>query len=250
MKESSEYSFPFDSEEPSPGNFDRVYYAEDFARYIRPFFKSGIFQESLTSLKVIANGDMTVTLKPGRANIDGYRYDNTDDIIIPLSPPDGVLNRIDRIAITWMNEERDIYCTLQEGTFSYDPVPPECRRNADYKDYIVAEIYIKAGTISINQTDITDTREDESICGFATRIGDVGAGGWIYDSKMETLIWNSEFGKGVGYDKETETLMLTGGWGSGVKVDMTAVAEQAAAIVQDSLQEITAEEVEQAFNAS
>lgn len=266
MKEVSEYSFPFDAEETSPGAFDRVYYAEDFARYLRPFFKSGVFQEASTSLQVIANGDMTVTLKPGNMNLDGYRYENTDDIIIQLSPPDGVLNRIDRIAITWMNEERDAYCTLREGEFSYEPVPPECRRNADYKDYVLADIYIQAGAISINQTDITDTRPDESICGYVGGIGGSGsgsggAGNWEYDPETETLLVSG----GVEYDPETETLLISGGveydpeteallisgGGSfdGGSMDVKAIAERAAQIIKDGMEEITEEEVEEMFGS-
>lgn len=166
MAEESERSFPFDADEKD-GKYDREYLADDFARYFRAFISSGVFMKESTNLQVMENGDMTVILKPGQLIIDGYRYDNTDDIIIMIDPADGVLNRIDRISGTWSKEDKDIHYTLQKGTPSYEPVPPECRRNEDTKDYVFADVYIKAGAISILQKDITDQRLNSEICGVA-----------------------------------------------------------------------------------
>ena len=59
-------------------NDDRVYYAEDFARHLKKYFTNGIFNNEL---KVIANNDMTITIQEGDANIEGYRYTNTGDLI-------------------------------------------------------------------------------------------------------------------------------------------------------------------------
>ncbi len=166
MAENSEYSFPFDSEEVN-GKPDREYLADDFAEYFRAFISSGTFMKESTNLQVIANGDMTVTLKPGRMIIEGYRYSNGADILIPLSPADGVMNRIDRVSATWSAWDRDIHYTIQRGTPAYRPVPPAPRRNAEYKDYVVADIYVAAGAISIRQADITDQRLNSEICGLA-----------------------------------------------------------------------------------
>lgn len=166
MAENSEYSFPFDSEEVN-GEPDREYLADDFAEYFRAFISSGTFMKESTNLQVIANGDMTVTLKPGRMIIEGYRYSNGADILIPLSPADGVMNRIDRVSATWSAWDRDIHYTIQKGTPAYRPVPPVPRRNAEYKDYVVADIYVAAGAISIRQEDITDRRLDSDVCGLA-----------------------------------------------------------------------------------
>lgn len=168
MAENSEKSFPFDAD-PLPGSGlpDRSYLAEDWARYFRAFISSGTFLTEPTNLQVITNGDMTVTLKIGSMIIDGYRYDNVEDIIIPVEPADGVLNRIDRVAITWSATDRDIHYTLQKGNMSYDPVAPECRRSEEYKDYVVADIMVNAGIINISQTNIIDQRFNSEVCGLA-----------------------------------------------------------------------------------
>lgn len=167
MGEISEKAFPFDSEQDHLGNYDREYFADDFARYFRAFISSGLFMENTDSLQIIANDDMTVTLRPGNLIINGYRYENTNDIVIPIEPADGVMNRIDRIAITWIKEERDIHKTVQKGVSSYLPIAPECRRTEEYKDYVLADIYIPAGAIKVTQDHITDQRLNSEVCGLA-----------------------------------------------------------------------------------
>lgn len=172
MAEEIEKSFPFDTDEID-GEYDRTYLAEDFARYFSAFITSGVFMKESTNLQVTANGDMTVTLKPGKLIIDGYRYDSLDDIIIRLEPADGVLNRIDRISATWSKEDRDIHYTLQKGDSSYEPVPPECRRDDDIKDYVFADVYVKVGAVSISQADITDQRLNTEVCGIANPFNEI-----------------------------------------------------------------------------
>ena len=166
MENNVEKSFPFDAVEVN-GKYDREYLADDFARYFRAFISSGTFMKESTNLQVMANGDMTVTLRQGKMMIDGYRYESLQDIVIPISPADGLLDRIDRIAITWSRKDRDMHYTLREGDFSYKPIPPECRRSAEYRDYVVADIYVAANRISITQSAITDQRLNRSVCGLA-----------------------------------------------------------------------------------
>lgn len=172
MAQETEKSFPFDAVETESG-YDKEYVADDFARYFRAFISSGIFMKEPTNLQVIANGDMTVTLKPGKMIIEGYRYDNTADIIIDIDPADGVLGRIDRVSATWSQEDRDIHYTLQKGTPSYTPIAPECRRSEEYKDYVVADIYVAAGAIKIQKQNITDQRLNSDVCGLATPFTDL-----------------------------------------------------------------------------
>ncbi len=166
MAEIGEKSFPFDSKVIN-GIHDRTFVAEDFARYFRVFISSGVFMNKTDNLQIFANGDMTVTLKPGGLMINGYRYEVEREIIVQLEPADGVLNRIDRISATWSKEDRDIHYTLQRGVSSYEPEPPVCRRTADYKDYVLADIYVKAGVILIKQSDITDQRLNSTVCGLS-----------------------------------------------------------------------------------
>lgn len=166
MAEQTEKSFPWDAEEIN-GEYDRRYLAEDFTRYFRAFISSGTFMKESTNLQVMSNGDMTVTLMPGSMIIEGTRYDNTKDLVFELTPADGVLNRIDRIAIVYDKQQRDIHAEILEGEPSYKPVPKSIRRTEEYKDYITADIYVAAGVVSIQQEDITDQRLNSEVCGIA-----------------------------------------------------------------------------------
>lgn len=176
MAEQSEKSFPWDADEIG-GEYDRTYYAEDWMRYFRAFISSGTFMREPTNLQIIANGDMTVTLKKGAMIIDGARYDNEDDIIITLDPADGVLSRIDRITITWDKQVKEIHYVVRKGDYSYNPLPAECRRSAEYKDYAVADVMVRAGAIKIIQTDITDQRLNSDVCGLAIPFAEIDTKG-------------------------------------------------------------------------
>lgn len=167
--EATEYAFPFDAEE-CEGGYDREYIADDFARYFRAFITSGIIADGgniAESLQVVANDDMTTTLKKGNLIIDGYRYELSEDMIFHHTAADGVLDRIDRISVTLDTAGREIHAIVREGEYSYKPVEPQCRRTSEHLDYIVADVRVVAGAIKIAQANITDTRLSTELCGVA-----------------------------------------------------------------------------------
>ncbi len=141
---------------------DRSYYAEDFARHLSKFFTNGIFNNEL---QVISNNNMTITIKPGDANIEGYRYTNTDNIIKTIDTADGVLKRIDNVVIRLDLTNRLISAQIIKGTFSDNPSAPSLARSTTMYDIKLAEIYINNGATSITQADIKDTRFDKNMCG-------------------------------------------------------------------------------------
>lgn len=167
--ETTEYAFPFDAEECEEG-YDREYMADDFARYFRAFITSGIIADGgniAEGLQVVANDDMTTTLKKGNLMIDGYRYELMEGMIFHHTAADGVLDRIDRISVTLDTAAREIHAIVREGEYSYKPVAPQCRRNSEYLDYVVADVRVVAGSIKITQANITDTRLSTELCGVA-----------------------------------------------------------------------------------
>lgn len=162
-----EKSFAFNSDLVD-GEYDREYDVTELLEYFADLFSPGISPFVANNLQVVANDDMTVTLRPGVLwDTNGCRYKNTEDLTMTLSPADGVRDRIDRISITWKNSEREMCCTVQEGEYGYSPAAPECRRNADYRDYVVADVLVEAGAIKITQSAITDRRLDSDVCGMA-----------------------------------------------------------------------------------
>lgn len=169
VREKTEYAFPLDAKEVE-GGYDNEYLAEDFARYFRAFITSGIIADGgniAESLQVVANDDMTTTLKKGNLIIDGRRYELVKDMVFQHSAADGVLDRIDRISITYDTAEDDIYANMREGEYSYNPIAPQCRRSSEYMDYVVADVRIVKGAIKVTQANITDTRLSTELCGIA-----------------------------------------------------------------------------------
>lgn len=160
-------SFAFNAV-PVNGGYDREYLVEELLEYFADLFSHGISPFVANNLQVIANGDMSVTLRPGVLwDVNGCKYKNTSDLEVNISPADGLRDRIDRISITWMNAERDMRCTVQEGVCAYSPVAPECRRNANYRDYVVADVLVRSGAVNITQANITDQRLNSDVCGMA-----------------------------------------------------------------------------------
>lgn len=162
-----EKSFAFNSDLVD-GKYDREYDVTELLEYFADLFSYGISPFVANNLQVIANDDMTVTVRPGVLwDKNGCKYKNTEDLVVSISPADGIRDRIDRISITWQNEERTMKCTIQEGTYAYNPVAPECRRNANYRDYVVADVLVEAGVVKITQAAITDQRLNSDVCGMA-----------------------------------------------------------------------------------
>lgn len=146
-------------------NGDRKVKADFFARFFGSLIGNGVFPNPSTGCQVIANNDMTVTVKAGKAWINGYYYENTDDLTLTLETADGVLKRIDRIVLQYSTIDRTIVVKVKKGTFASTPVAPALQRDADAYELGIADIYIANGAVSISQANITDLRLNSAYCG-------------------------------------------------------------------------------------
>lgn len=152
--------------------YDRVYLAESFARYFASFIGNGVFGARSTELQVraAADGGMYVTIKPGQGWINGYWYENTDDLTLKIDNADGVLNRIDNVVLRWGLQERAMNLVVKKGTFAVTASAPALVRNAEYYELKLAEVFVRAGAVSIFNSDIKDTRLDTAVCGAVTGV--------------------------------------------------------------------------------
>lgn len=149
------------------GLYDREYDVADFARYFASFIGNGIFPNPSTGLQVAAmeEVDMNIRVQAGQAWYDGFWYENTDDLILPITPADGVLNRIDLVVVRYDALLRDMYLKVLEGVPAVSPIAPQYHRDSDYKDLVLCQIYIAAGVTGVKQSVITDIRLDTEKCG-------------------------------------------------------------------------------------
>ncbi|OXS26404.1 MAG: hypothetical protein BI182_08395 [Acetobacterium sp. MES1] len=146
-------------------NGDRKYFTSFFAEYFADFISNGIYPNPSTQCQVLANNDMTVTLKPGNAYINGYKYINDSDKSLSIETADGVLKRIDRIVIRYTVLNREIKAYVKKGTFASTPTAPSLQRDADMWELGIADIYVANGAVSISQANITDLRLNSTYCG-------------------------------------------------------------------------------------
>jgi len=156
------------------GEYDRVYLASQFAAYFASFIGNGVFAKHSNQLQVVemATPQMQIGVERGQAWINGYWYENTDILYLPIDTADGVLNRIDSVVLRLGFSERNIWLTVKKGTPAINPIAPEVTRNADYYELQLATISIPAGSIKITQAQITDTRMNNDVCGWVTGIID------------------------------------------------------------------------------
>jgi hypothetical protein len=155
-----------------------TYDASDFAAFFASFFKNGVFARPATGLQVRArHDDMRVTVLPGVAFIDGYRYelDNSDsEFNFTVPTADGSLDRIDIVVV-----RRDLVNQIAKlvyvaGTPSSNPSVPALTRTSDIDEIQLCRISVTHGAVKITDSDITDTRFNDSMCGIvASAVTDV-----------------------------------------------------------------------------
>lgn len=190
---------------------DRVYRAEEWAEYFASFIGNGVFPVPSNNLQVVAGSGMVVTVKAGKAWINGYFYYNTGDLSLTLPVADGVLNRIDRIVVRWDLTERLISVVVKSSVPSASPTPPALQRDADAYELCLADITTGAGVTAISQAVITDRRLDPSICGVVAGVVDqidtaafnAQLEAWFSDYKGQSL---QEFNDLVSYMESLELL--------------------------------------------
>lgn len=151
---------------------DRKYKAEDWASYFGSFIGNGVFPVPSTGLQVVAGSGMQVTVKAGKAWINGYFYNNTSDLSLTLATADGVLNRIDRIVVRWDLTNRVISVKAKSSSYSASPTAPAVERDADIYELAIADVYVGAGVTAITGSSITDKRLDSAVCGVVAGLVD------------------------------------------------------------------------------
>lgn len=155
--------------------YDRVYLAGSFAAYFASFIGNGVFRKNADGLQVVsmATPSMQVAVRKGQGWINGYWYENTDELYLPIDVADGVLHRIDAIVLRWGSSERTMWLAVNKGKPAIsNPQPPALTRNADYYELQLALVSIPAGSINVTQSRISDTRLNKNVCGWVTGLVD------------------------------------------------------------------------------
>lgn len=164
------YGF-FNAVATADGKYDRSYLAEDFAGYFSSFIVNGVFKELGNKLEIVVNSGMSIKVKSGVAWVNGYRYENDNDLILTLENADGTLSRIDSIVVRLDITNREIKTHVKKGVLSTSPVTPTITRNNDIYELQLATVRVNANTAVLTQPMISDTRDEDTVCGWVTAIG-------------------------------------------------------------------------------
>ena len=157
-----DYGYFFNS-----NNHDRTYNAESFEEWLRPFFISGVFAGDL-QVTAQAEPDMTVQVAPGHANVHGKPAYWPESNTMQLATASGVYSRIDTIVLRRDNTNRTISIEVVTGTASASPQPTAPTRNNDIYELVLAQILVGVGVTEIKNANITDKRQDATVCGYVT----------------------------------------------------------------------------------
>lgn len=203
--------------------YDRVYLAAQFAAYFASFIGNGVYAEHSNQLQVVAmpTPQMQVGVEKGQGWINGYWYENTDMMYLPIEVADGVLNRIDSIVLRLGFAERNMWLMVKKGTPAVSPIAPEVTRTADYYDLQLATVSIPASSIRITQAQIQDTRMNQDVCGWVTGVVKQLDTTTLFN-QFETYFQEFKENNQADYEEWTETQKQAWlSWVSGQETDFT-----------------------------
>lgn len=203
--------------------YDRVYLAAQFAAYFASFIGNGVYAEHSNQLQVVAmpTPQMQVGVEKGQGWINGYWYENTDTMYLPIEVADGVLNRIDSIVLRLGFAERNMWLMVKKGTPAVSPIAPEVTRTADYYDLQLATVSIPASSIRITQAQIQDTRMNQDVCGWVTGVVEQLDTTTLFN-QFETYFQEFKENNQADYEEWTETQKQAWlSWVSGQETDFT-----------------------------
>lgn len=150
----------------SIGEYDRVYLAEQFANYFKLFIGNGVFISPTNQLKVIPGIGLSVIVTEGWAFINGYWYHNDSNLTIPIISNPSSEGRIDSIVLRMTQVDRNIKAMSLIGTTAIT-------RSDSVYDLKLAEVLVTSSAITISDSNISDTRPNEDVCGFVKGLVDV-----------------------------------------------------------------------------
>ena len=148
----------------SGGSYDRTYNAADFADYFSSFIGNGVFLNANSDgLKVVAKTGLTVTVKAGRAFIDGYYYHLTENMDVTLQA-NNTSSAVNRMIVCELNlTDRQITVKARDG--QQTPI-----NNGTIHELVLAVVNVGAGVSSISNSVISDMRPNKTYCGFVEAV--------------------------------------------------------------------------------
>lgn len=155
-------------------DYDRKYSADNLAEYFDPIVGSGVSVNEENGYQLKAQSGLNVLLESGFAWIKGYYIRDTTATVLTFEAAPSAQSRYDAVILRLSKANRTVKKLIIKGAEGPTPQLPDLTRNADTYELMLGYVVRKAGTSSITQDMIVDTREDTSLCGlidtFAARL--------------------------------------------------------------------------------
>lgn len=161
----TEWSFPF-----ADNKGDRAYSDADFAKFFSAWFANGVFINVGGGLKVSGSTNgMNVTLKKGAANINGRVYYLNDNQAFSVPVASNSQDRTDSIVIRLDLASRAINAVYKQSDTTVT-------RNDNVTELQIAKILVPKSSTVVEESNITDMRSNETVCGLASPTDPIDVG--------------------------------------------------------------------------
>ena len=150
-------------------NGDRKYTAQDWADYFKALIRDGVTYDQDEGLAVYATGsNMKSRIKTGGAFIQGYNYEQDEEVELVHDTETSGQNRIDRVILRLdvSDEVRKITPMILKGLPSANPAPPVLTQDlttTKVHEYPLAQVLIETGKAQIDPGSITKEAEKAKI---------------------------------------------------------------------------------------
>lgn len=155
-------------------DYDRKYSADNLAEYFDPIVGSGVSVNEENGYQLKAQSGLNVLLESGFAWIKGYYIRDTTATVLTFEAAPSAQSRYDAVILRLSKANRMVEKLIRKGAEGPTPQPPDLTRTADTYELMLGYVVRKAGTSSITQDMIVDTRGDTRLCGlidtFAARL--------------------------------------------------------------------------------
>lgn len=155
-------------------DYDRKYSADNLAEYFDPIVGSGVSVNEENGYQLKAQSGLNVLLESGFAWIKGYYIRDTTATALTFEAAPSAQSRYDAVILRLSKANRTVEKLIIKGAEGPTPQPPDLTRTADTYELMLGYVVRKAGTSSITQDMIVDTRGNKALCGlidtFAARL--------------------------------------------------------------------------------
>lgn len=128
------------------------------------FFDDGMFPAAVVGSREISIGRGMAWIR--NDEFKGKSIVNNEAVTVAIDTADGALDRVDRIVLRFDQVKNASFIAVKKGTPQTNPQAPDVERTPLMYELGLYAVRVRAGSLSILESDIENTMADESVCGY------------------------------------------------------------------------------------